>query len=140
MRHHPHAELLRKGYEAFAKRDIETIRGLLADDIVWHVPSSSPVGGTHRGREAVLDAFRRLTQMTGDTFQVEVLQVVARGEHAVALTRLTSDAAAGRLDAIGAGVYRIREGRIREIWSLWPERQASNRFPIRETSSLQPSL
>ncbi|MGN6170583.1 MAG: hypothetical protein ACTHQQ_20820 [Solirubrobacteraceae bacterium] len=36
---HPSAELLRRGYDAFAEVDLEAVHGLLAEDITWRTPA-----------------------------------------------------------------------------------------------------
>ncbi|MCQ0016131.1 hypothetical protein [Actinomadura madurae] len=42
---HPNVTLLKDGYTAFAKGDMELIRGLLADDVVHRVPGRGPICG-----------------------------------------------------------------------------------------------
>ena len=51
-------EFLSRQREVYAGSDLSTVEALLADDVVWHVPGSSPIAGDHRGREAVLAYFR----------------------------------------------------------------------------------
>jgi ketosteroid isomerase-like protein len=34
---HPNEDLLRRGYEAFAAGDINTVLAIFSDDIAWHV-------------------------------------------------------------------------------------------------------
>ena len=46
---HPNEELLRNGYAAFEKGDLDTLRGLFADDIVWHSPGKGPLACDYRG-------------------------------------------------------------------------------------------
>ena len=44
---HPNEEVVRSGYEAFAKGDIDTLRALLDPDVVWHQPGRSVLAGDH---------------------------------------------------------------------------------------------
>ena len=37
---HPSAELLRRGYDAFAEVDLDAVHGLLAEDITWRIPAT----------------------------------------------------------------------------------------------------
>ena len=39
---HPNEELIRGGYEAFAKGDLAEVLKRFADDIAWHVPAAAP--------------------------------------------------------------------------------------------------
>lgn len=57
-------ELVKKGYAAFGRGDIEALLGLFAEDIEWTVPAvaGAPFGGTLRGRNAVAGFFQSLTQ------------------------------------------------------------------------------
>ncbi len=63
MADHPNAELLKKGYAAFASGDMAVLTELFADDVTWHVSGNSPISGTHRGREAVFAVFARTGQL-----------------------------------------------------------------------------
>ena len=38
---HPNGELIREGFEAFAKGDMDTVGGLFGDDIQWHATGTS---------------------------------------------------------------------------------------------------
>jgi len=48
------AELLQRGYEAFALGDLPTVLGMLSDDITWHVPGRSPLSGDYKGHDGVI--------------------------------------------------------------------------------------
>jgi SnoaL-like domain len=39
---HPSEELVRRGYEAFNRGDVETLRQLFADTTIWHEPGRGP--------------------------------------------------------------------------------------------------
>jgi ketosteroid isomerase-like protein len=118
MREHPHAELIRRGYEAFAEGDMAALSDMMAEDVVWHVPGEGPLAGEHRGREAVLGFFKEARDLSGGTLQVNVQSIVALEKVAVALTRLRASRAGKDLDAIGAVVYKVKDGKINEAWSL----------------------
>lgn len=50
MSEHSNVDLLRRGYDAFGKGDMDTLRDLLAENIVWHVPGSNILSGDYEGR------------------------------------------------------------------------------------------
>lgn len=60
MSEHPDCALVRRGYEAFGKGDMETLSSLFTADVIHHVPGSSPISGHHKGRENVIDLYRLL--------------------------------------------------------------------------------
>ncbi len=87
---HSNVELTRRGYEAFAKGDLATLTELLADDVVWHVQGVGPLNGNYHGRDEVFGFFGRLAEETGGTFRLDVHDVLANDEHAVALCALSA--------------------------------------------------
>ena len=60
---------------------------LLTSDITWHVPGSSPIAGTYRGRDEVFAYFRRRRDMAAGTFRMHRRDVlVGEGDRIAALT------------------------------------------------------
>jgi uncharacterized protein len=102
--------------EMYVGGDLETVAQLLAEDVIWHVPGTSPIAGDYRGREAVSGYFRLRRELAGG-----MIQVVKKGEahHEEALVQLADGCAAlgGReVTWRTAGVYRVADGRIAEAW------------------------
>ena len=77
MADHPNVDLLRKGYDAFAKGDMETLRGLFAEGIVWHSPGNNILSGVYEGRDAVFGFFGKLMEETGGNLRQEIHDVLA---------------------------------------------------------------
>ena len=90
MTEHPNVELTRRGYEAFAKGDLATLSELIADDVTWHSNDAGPLSGTYHGRDEVFGFFGRLAEETAGTFRLDVHDVLANDEHAVALCTLSA--------------------------------------------------
>ncbi len=112
----PNVDVVRALFAAHGRGDEAGIRELLADDVVWHLPGSTPVSGTHHGTDALLDLWRREAVMLGGRVVPELHDVTASDRHVVVL----SD---GRLRYQGAtmsmrlvGVYHVRDGRITACW------------------------
>jgi ketosteroid isomerase-like protein len=68
MEEHPNARAYRRTADAFRAQDMEGLGGLVDDDVVWHVPGKSPLAGEVRGRDALFGWFRRLRDVTDQTF------------------------------------------------------------------------
>jgi ketosteroid isomerase-like protein len=113
---HSNEDLYRRGLEAFQKGDLDTLRGHLAEDVVWHVTGRSQFAGDHKGVAEVLQLFGRQAEATGGTLNLELHDVCANDEHAVGLLRLTAERNGRRLDDRGAHVVHIRDGKIVESW------------------------
>lgn len=109
-------EFLARQREMYAGGNVAPVRELLAEDVVWHVPGSSPIAGDHRGREAVTRYFHLRRKLAGGS-----IRIAKHGEahHCEALVQLADGRATiGGEDATWrtAGVYRVAEGRIAEAW------------------------
>jgi acyl-CoA thioesterase FadM/ketosteroid isomerase-like protein len=109
-------EFLSRQREMYGGGDLAAVEELLSDDVVWHVPGTSPIAGDYRGREAVTGYFHRRRELAGGALRI-VKGVVAH--HEEALVQLADGQAklGGREAAWRtAGVYRVAGGRIAEAW------------------------
>ena len=113
---HPNAASIRRLYEARERDDYGAVRSLLSDDVVWHEPD---VGGEHtgdlHGPDAVLAMIRDARERTGGTFKLRPREIVANGEHAVALVDWSAERDGEVLEGKEVAVYRVREGKIIEV-------------------------
>ena len=116
-------------HEALAQGDhIPTLTELFAQDIVWHLPGRGPLAGNHKGREAVFVAMRRFEELNGGTLRVEVHDVLASDEHAVALLRATGSREGRRYDSLEIDIYHLRNGKITEFWSFAEDQRQTDDF------------
>jgi len=125
---HPNVELTRQGYEAFAKGDLATLSEMMADGVTWHVLGAGSLTGTYRGREEVFGFFGRLAEETGGTFRLDVHDVLANDEHAVALCTLSASRGEKSIEVPVANVSHMRDGKITEFWSSTTDPQATIDF------------
>jgi uncharacterized protein len=120
-RAHPNVRLLEAFYQAQAAfyaggDDTADLRGLLADDIAWHVSGRSPIAGHYHGHQEVLGYFGARRAHAKATFRVLPRAILADDQQAVHL-------ADGQLERDGqlrtwqtVGVFRIAGGKIAECW------------------------
>jgi acyl-CoA thioesterase FadM/ketosteroid isomerase-like protein len=109
-------KFLTRQRQMYAGGHLEAVQELLAEDIVWHVPGTSPIAGDYRGREAVTGYFRLRRELAGGA-----IQIAKRGEahHDEALVQLADGRAPlGGREVVWrtVGVYRVADGRIAEAW------------------------
>ncbi len=128
MADHPNATLLRNGYEAFSKGDMATITELFSEDVVWHLPGNNQLSGVHRGRDAVFAIFAKTTQLSGGTFKIDVHDVLANEQHAVALTRATASRQGNTFDSLDTDVYHVSGGKVTEWWSFAEDQRLTDEF------------
>lgn len=109
-------ELIRNLYEARNRGDLESVRSALAEGVVWHEPEvDSEHTGKLRGPAAVLAMIKEAQRLTGGTFRLIPREVVANGEHVVALVDWSATRGGGRLEGREVAVYRIRSGKVVEV-------------------------
>jgi ketosteroid isomerase-like protein len=125
---HANEELLRRGYDAFAKGDIPTVMGLFDENIVWHVGGRSPLAGDYKGHEEVMGFFGKIVELSGGTFSIELHDVLANDEHAVALVRARAERNGRRLDTTEVDVFHVSNGKVTEFWAAPTDLYAEDEF------------
>jgi uncharacterized protein len=120
MAEHPNATLFKNGYAAFQSGDLDAVKALFAPDIVWNVPGHNHLSGEHRGSDNVIALFMKQFEETGGTFKVELHDVLANEEHAVALATVSGSREGKSLSDRYAHIAHIKDGRLTESW-LFPE-------------------
>ncbi len=128
MADHPNATLLKQGYEAFSQGDMATITNLFAEDIVWHLFGRNQLAGVHRGRDAVFAILAKITELSGGTFKIDVHDVVANDDHAVAITTATGTREGRSLNSMDPNVYHMTDGKVTEWWSFAEDGRATDEF------------
>jgi len=123
---HPNADLVRRGYDAFSKGDLQTLREVFDPDVVWHAPGRNQLAGDHQGVEAVLGFFGRTMELTGGAFRVELHDVVANDEHAVGLHTVHAERGGRVLEDRNTLVFHVRDGRATEVWQFWADQYAAD--------------
>jgi uncharacterized protein len=109
-------EFLARQREMYAGGEFGPLEELLADDVVWHVPGTSPIAGDYRGRDAVLGYFRVRRELAGGAMRIAKR---AEAYHAQTLVQLADgNARLGdhQVAWATAGVYRVADGRLAEAW------------------------
>jgi uncharacterized protein len=113
---HPNAAVVRQGFDRFARGDVLGLLSLFADNAVWRIPGASSLAGTYEGREEIIGVLRRTAELTGGTYRVELLWVVADDEHIAAVYRARGEREGGRtLDIEQTLLIELRDGLWAEI-------------------------
>jgi ketosteroid isomerase-like protein len=113
---HPHATLVRKGYDAFSRGDMETLSTLMTGDCTHHVPGSHSLSGDYKGLDAVLEYYQQLGSETAGTMRVELQHLFSDGRgHVMSVHHATAERHGRRLDAMGGIVFRIVGEKISDL-------------------------
>ena len=122
------AELIRSGYEAFSKGDMETVAKLFSPTISWHISGRSPLAGTYTGHSEVFGFFGQLMELSGGTFALEIHDVTSSDDHVIVLVHETATRGDRHLSNREAHVWHLEDGRATEFWGLPEDGYAMDAF------------
>jgi uncharacterized protein len=121
MREQENLALVRQGYEAFGRADLEQLLNLLDPQVNWITsgPADLPIAGTRRGRAAVAQFFGTLLDVV-DMLRFEPQEFIAHRDKVVVLgTDTVRVKATGRtIDGRWAHVVTVLNGKIVEFESI----------------------
>lgn len=129
MTEHPHIALVRRGYEAFNKGDVDTLRQIIANDCVQHVGGDSQVSGEFKGIDAMLAYYGQLAELTGGTFRaVPELYSTDGNGHVIVVHHLTATRGDKSLDQRGALLFQIAGDKAVDLLQCDVDLEESDRF------------
>jgi len=111
---HPNEQVVRDLYAARERGDLDAVAALLHPEIDWHEPNE--YFGHMRGRERVIETLREAVDATGGTFRIDLHDVLANDDHAVALVQWSARRDARAIQGQEIAVYHVRDGVVREVW------------------------
>jgi uncharacterized protein len=117
---HPNARLVREGFAAFERGDMDWMNEHLADDIVWHVGGNSKWAGSYEGKEKVLEFFMRQNQaLGGNQPDTDVHDILGSDDHVAVLGTAKASAPDGRsAEWKYTQVFHIKDGKATEVWGM----------------------
>lgn len=120
--------LVRRIFDAFARKQGLSLRDCFADDAFWHVPGSSATAGTYRGRSEIFRFLGNLPKLTGGTYGSRLIDVLASEERAAALYRASGERDGRSLDIDQLLLFTIRDGLVVEVLALPNDPAAFDEF------------
>lgn len=121
-------ELLRRGYAAFAAGDLETVLGVFADDITWHVSGQSQISGDYHGHQEVMAFFGKLIEITGGTFRLDIHDVLANDTHGAVLVTAYGERPGDTLEMREVHTWHLAGGKATEFWGFAEDSAITDRF------------
>lgn len=112
---HPNEDLVREGFAAFGRGDMEKLDELFADDATWHAAGDNPLAGDFSGKQEVFSNFARVRELS-DTFEQDVHDVLANDDHAVALVKVRATRNGRNLDDNQVIVFHIEDQKVTSAW------------------------
>jgi ketosteroid isomerase-like protein len=95
-----------------------TVAQLFTEDVTWWVPESSPLGGTHAGRDKVLALMANGVHLydASTPMQVDLREMVAEGDSVCVQLVMRARTAKGEdYENHYHFAFRLREGRISSV-------------------------
>jgi ketosteroid isomerase-like protein len=120
--------LVRRIFDAFARRDAFALRGLFAADAIWTVPGDSTMAGAYRGPESIFRFLARLSKETHGTYRSELVDVLASDNRAAALYRASGTRRDRSLDTDQVLLFRLEDGAVAEVLALPSDPAAFEEF------------
>jgi ketosteroid isomerase-like protein len=109
------ADVMHRYLAAMQAGDRETAFGFYAEDLVAHVPGRSAFAGDLRGREAFIGYIRGVIARF-ERVEVDLIDMLVGDERVALLLRERLGGPDGDVEIRRANVYRVRDGRIVEVW------------------------
>ena len=122
------AELVRRIFDAFARKQGFALRGLFAEDATWVVPGDGVMAGTFLGRDRIFRFLATLPKETDGSYGSQLLDVLASDERAAALYRATGQRRGRTLDLDQVLLFRIEDGLVKEVLALPSDPAAFEEF------------
>ncbi len=110
--------LVRRIFDAFARKQGFLLRECFADDAVWHVPGASVMAGTYTGRTEIFRFLANLPKLTAGTYGSRLIDVLASDERAAALYRAFGERDGRSLDIDQLLLFSFRDGLVTEVVAL----------------------
>ena len=122
------AAVVRRIFDAFARKEGLALRGLFADDATWSVPGRGAMAGVYEGREAIFRFLARLPKETDGTYGSALIDVLASDDRAAALYRARGTRHGRTLELDQVLLFRIEDGLVREVLALPSDPEAFEQF------------
>jgi hypothetical protein len=109
--------LVHRYFEAMSSGD-SMLPDLLADDVSWWVPPSSPLGGLHEGKAAVLQLMAGGIDLYDNTtpMRIQIDAMIAEGDWVAVQATMDARTAKGEdYHNYYHFAFRVEAGKIREV-------------------------
>lgn len=123
---HPNAQSVLRGFRAFAEGDMETLKGVLADDVTWHVAGRNKWSGDYSGPDAVVEYLSGVSAEA--TIETQPHAVLADDDHVVVLGNASSSRNGKSFSSNIAYVFHISTGRITAAWVVPADQYGQDEF------------
>ena len=113
---HPNAQVVMRGFQAFAEGNMAAMKELFADDATWHGGGRNKWSGDYTGPDSIVEMMGGIGSEA--TVENQPHAVLADDDHVVVLNT-TSQSRGGRsFSGNGVFVFHVNDGKVTEAWSV----------------------
>ena len=115
--------------QALIAGDFPGVFETMADDIVWHQPGTHSISGTVVGKDKLGTHLAAFAEKTNGTFKV-ITNWVSDNKDLIAanVTFLGTRADGTELNMNGIDLFRIEDGKIKEVWLFSSDQAEEDSF------------
>jgi uncharacterized protein len=110
--------VIQRGFEAFAKGDVETLKTLFSTNANWNQAETGVLRGNYRGVHAILEFFGQLAHETQGSLRAEPMTIAASGDEVLVFERVTGKRKGKMLDTKEVLVFKLDNGVVTEVTEL----------------------
>lgn len=119
----------RKAIELFHSGQLDVMRQMMTEDVVWRLPRLHPLSADIVGIDNVIDFFKRVQEETDHTFRGEVLDLLANQQLVVAVMRVTADRDGKHFDQRVVNLWKLNaDGKVYEREAFFEDPASANEF------------
>jgi uncharacterized protein len=122
------AVIIRKAYDDFARGNVPDVFAVFDAAITWHVPGHGPLSGDFTGHNAVADFFRRTMELSGETFSIDVHNVLAEDDLVVVLVTVNAQRNGVSASFPEVHVWQMKNGKATTFREYQDDEQREDRF------------
>ncbi len=113
---HPNAQVVLRGFQAFAEGDMATMKSLFSNDATWHGGGRNKWSGDYRGPESIVEM---MSGLGGEaTIENQPHAVLADDDHVVVLNSSSMSRADKSFSGDSVFVFHVDDGKVTEAWSI----------------------
>ena len=120
--------LVREGYEAMAKGDGSVLASLITPSTEWIIHGEGELAGTYTGHEEIFDFWRLVAQKTGGGLALELRDVLANDQRAVALVTVRGSREDRTLDERQIVVFEFDGDKVRSASFVYERPEVYDAF------------
>lgn len=115
--------------EALGKGDIPTAFSFFIPDAKWHQPGNHQFSGLKNGTDEIAKMLDGMMQVTNNTFVVHPNgKLVVNDDLVIIPVRFTGQLEDRKIDMAGFDLFKIKEGKISEVWLFSEEQKLEDEF------------